>query len=221
MRGLGIVLLGLGMLHGELRAQQAPAAVEAPQDQVPSSQLPPSQGGTVLFSTEEGAPASTAKPSAPDKLPELMAAERNAPTFMSYDLDLHLVPARAAMTVRARLVVRNDSAEPLRYLGLQVSSSLKWESLEVNGKPANWGQHLIDTDADHTGKANEAVVTLPQPLAVGASAEVTAFYSGEIRSHGPGTPPIQEATSPVGRDVRPEELELLLQQVGPDRAEVV
>jgi hypothetical protein len=176
--GLGMLL---GMLQGELRAQQAPATVEVPEGQVPSSQLPQSQGGTILFSTEQGAPVPAAKPGTAGKLPEVTAAERDAPTFVSYDLDLHLVPARASMTMRSRLVVRNDGAEPLRYLALQLSSSLTWESLELGGKPATWGQHLIDTDADHTGKANEAIVTLPQPLAVGASVEVTAFYSGEIR----------------------------------------
>ncbi|WP_294043347.1 hypothetical protein, partial [Thiolapillus sp.] len=35
------------------------------------------------------------------------------------------------------------------------------------------------------------------------------------------TPPIQKLTGPVGRNVTPEELERLLQQVGPHAAKVV
>jgi len=40
--------------------------------------------------------------------------------------------------------------------------------------------HRVDTDADHTGQMEEAVITLPQPLAPGASMAVTALYSGTI-----------------------------------------
>src|SRR6202042_1263538 len=36
----------------------------------------------------------------------------------------------------------------------------------------------VDTDSDHTGKATEAVVSLPQPLQPGASLDLTGFYSG-------------------------------------------
>jgi Peptidase family M1 domain len=39
---------------------------------------------------------------------------------------------------------------------------------------------IIDTDADHTGKATEAVVSLPEPLQPGASLDLTSFYSGEV-----------------------------------------
>jgi hypothetical protein len=50
--------------------------------------------------------------------------------------------------------------------------------------PLSFVQQTIDTDADHTGKAQEAVVTLPQALAPGASVELTTFYSGAIEESG-------------------------------------
>ena len=46
--------------------------------------------------------------------------------------------------------------------------------------PLSFTVQTIDTDADHTGKATEAVVSLPQPLQPGASLELTSFYSGEV-----------------------------------------
>jgi hypothetical protein len=142
--------------------------------------------GTVLFTTEKGEPVAPAKPGTATALPDLTAEERNAPVFSSYDLDVHLVPARAYITVRSRLQVRNGGKTPLRYLALQLSSSLTWESITLGGEgtqtPAVFGQHEIDTDADHTGKANEAIITLPQPLAPGSSVTINGFYSGEIRA---------------------------------------
>ncbi len=42
----------------------------------------------------------------------------------------------------------------------------------------------------------------------------------QTRVHRPVTPAVQETTGPVGRDVVPEELEILFEQVGPDRFEV-
>jgi hypothetical protein len=46
--------------------------------------------------------------------------------------------------------------------------------------PLSFTEQIIDTDADHTGKATEAVVSLAQPLQPGASVELTSFYSGEV-----------------------------------------
>ncbi len=170
------------------QAQQPPAApqaVPAPAAE-PQSQLPPSQGGSVLFTTEKGEPVPPAKPGTGGVLPDVTAADRNAPTFTLYDLDVHETPSQARIAVHARLEIRNDGAQPLRYLPLQLSSSLTWESIaiEVQGKslPATFGQHEIDTDVDHTGKANEAIVTLPEPLAPGGKLALTVFYSGEIHA---------------------------------------
>ncbi len=140
--------------------------------------LPPPTG-TVVFSTEKGPPVA-ANPQA-EAVPEVTAAEREAWTFTAYDLDVHLAPARAEMTVRARFTVRNDSASAQKHVPLQISSSLRWETVTGAGV-VSFGQHPADTDADHTGRATEALVTLAQPLAPGASVELTAFYTGEVHA---------------------------------------
>jgi hypothetical protein len=120
-------------------------------------------------------------------------AERDALTFTGYDLDVHLTPASAGISVRAGLTVRNDGTAPLERLGLDISSSLHWDAISmVGGGPAGGASRgagvtplkfevaVLDTDADHTGRMGEAVVTLPQPLAPGATMGLTALYSGAI-----------------------------------------
>ena len=54
--------------------------------------------------------------------------------------------------------------------------------MESDGRvsPLSFTVQTIDTDADHTGKATEAVVSLPKPLQPGASLKLTSFYSGEV-----------------------------------------
>ena len=107
-------------------------------------------------------------------------AERDALTFVAYDLDAHVTPAKAGLEVHARLVVRNDSQTPLMKLAMQVSSTLSWERFTVDGAAVGFVQHLIDTDADHTGQAQEAILTLKEPLGVGKTLEVSAYYSGTV-----------------------------------------
>jgi Peptidase family M1 domain len=146
--------------------------------------------GTVLFDKDQDA-APVAQPAV--KKPDTMAAqpiaevsdaERASLIFTAYDLDAHLVPATSRIAVHSRFTVRNAGAAPLARLALQLSSSLNWESFSMRSAervvPLTFVQQTLDTDADHTGKAQEAIVTLPQPLAPGASVELTAFYSGAI-----------------------------------------
>jgi len=112
-------------------------------------------------------------------------AERSALTFTRYDLDVHLRPDTAAISVLARVTVRNDGDTPLPEIALQVSSLLRWDRVsQVQGQRAekvSFQQHLLETDADHTGKASETVVHLLQPLAVHATADLNLLYSGQIR----------------------------------------
>jgi hypothetical protein len=111
--------------------------------------------------------------------------ERDALTFTGYDLDVHLVPARAGISVHAGLTVRNDGKALLTRLALQISSSLVWQGFELRTSagvtPLQFVQHRINTDANHTGVAREAVVTLPKPLAPGATLVLVGLYSGTIR----------------------------------------
>ena len=129
---------------------------------------------------------------------------RDALTFTAYDLDVHLIPAQSQIATHARFTVRNTSTQPLPKLAFQISSSLAWESFATTNsgqlQPVAFVQHYLDTDADHTGHASEAIITLPQPLAPGATLELTAFYSGDItpsseRLERIGAPPEQAAAS--------------------------
>jgi len=176
-----------------LMVQQTPAppppATLPGDDQAP--QQPSAPRGTVLFerkdnpneeaTPQEQEPANAKKtPDAPEGT--ISDAERSALAFASYDLDVHLVPAKSLLVMHAKFSVRNDGSQPLSRLALQLSSSLHWDSLTLSSTGAKlpFAQHLIDTDADHTGQAQEAIVTLPQPLQPGAVIELSSFYSGSV-----------------------------------------
>ena len=84
--------------------------------------------------------------------------------------------------MRARITVRNTGRDPLARLVLQISSSLTWSSISFKTQPLPFTQHLLETDADHTGRVSEADVPLPQPLAPGASVTLDTLYAGTIQS---------------------------------------
>ncbi len=189
-------------IHAQSPTQQPPQPASAQSVTPQSSAEPAIPGGTVIFSRQapedpdspapltESRPAP--KPSAvtelkPDDDPlKVTDAERNALTFTTYDLDVHLIPASAGISVRSGLTLRNDSATPLTRLVLQISSSLHWDAFSSTSptthaiQPLKFDLRRVATDADHTGWVQEAVVTLPQPLAPGASLSLTALYSGAI-----------------------------------------
>ncbi len=162
-------------------------------------QLPPheaeplgQQPGTVLFEKSQDAqeqqksklPSSAQTKKAEEVALTVTDAERSALTFTAYDLDAHLAPAHSHLAMRAGFTVRNDGAVPLARLVVQISSSLQWErftTVDAKGMvTVPFVQHQLDTDADHTGRATEAILMLSTPLAVGASLELTALYSGEV-----------------------------------------
>ncbi|MEO6911919.1 MAG: M1 family aminopeptidase [Edaphobacter sp.] len=156
----------------------------------------------VLFNSDQ--PPAAPKTNPARSLDTPTDAERSSLTFTAYDLDVHLIPEKSQLAVRAKLTIENSGTEPLARLALQLSSSLTWESFGMQSNdrilPLSFAQHLIDTDTDHTGQAKEALVTLPQPLAPGASIELTTFYSGEVQQSGKrleriGAPPEQAASA--------------------------
>ena len=116
--------------------------------------------------------------------PELTDADRSAITLTAYDLDIRLTPATSALTARAHLTLRNTGSQPLSRIALQISSTLHWESAKLitgtQRTALQLSQHLLDTDADHTGKSSEAILTLTQPLAPGATLTLDTFYTGTI-----------------------------------------
>src|SRR5271170_5367246 len=111
---------------------------------------------------------------------EATAEERDSLSFLAYDLDIHLTPRQESVAVRARMTVRNDGEKPLKRIALQLSSTLKWERIRADGGEAKFAQHPIDSDADHTGSLNEALVTLPRELAPKEELRIEVFYSGQI-----------------------------------------
>ena len=155
-------------------------AFSAAQNSPPNAK--PESGKTVLFSSDKP-PAQTETKTA-KSIETVTNEERNSLTFIAYDLDVHLLPARSQISVRAKLTVRNTGPQPLSRLAFQLSSSLNWESFGVqsaNGtRSLSFAQHLVDTDTDHTGQVKEAIVTLPQPLAPNATIDLDTFYSGTI-----------------------------------------
>lgn len=155
-------------------------AVSPPPPAVEQQELPPA--GKVLFSRD-----STTKPSVPENVesvaisPEVSDLERASFLVTGADLDLHLKPATAGLEARVRLTVRNIGAAPRSRLVLQITSSLHWESAAGgDGTPLQLARETVETDADHTGFVSEAVVTLPAPLAPGASVEIVAVYAGNV-----------------------------------------
>ena len=129
-------------------------------------------------------PADAEKQAPPSATAQLTDADRAAIRITRYDLDVRIVPAASRLTGRARLTLRNASENPLPRIALQISSTLIWESASVQGNALPLAQHLLDTDADHTGRARELILTLPRPLAPGESLTLDAFYSGTIAANG-------------------------------------
>ena len=151
-----------------------------------TSAPPPADSGKVLFSRgtadsspPDAAPATPSQIGANDSL-SVVPAERTALTFTAYDLDAHVIPATSELAMRAALSLRNDGAAPLNRIVLQISSTLRWQGISLAGRPLSYTSRLVETDADHTGMMNEAVVTLPQPLAPGTTLNLVTLYSGTI-----------------------------------------
>ncbi len=150
--------------------------------------------GKILFKRDQDSPTieKTSKPAEnkPTEKPafEVTDAERAALTFRAYDLDVHLTPAQSRLAVHAGFTIKNSSTQPLPRAILQISSALQWESFGIRTAagitPLPFTVQTIDTDADHTGKATEAILTLPQPLLPGATLDLTTFYSGEVSQSG-------------------------------------
>jgi hypothetical protein len=205
LRFVGAALMVMAVVGA--RGQETPAVPVAPE----------TPHGEVIFhrnsndehrnSDDAAAPAkpeaaAAATPAAKVSGPELTDADRSALHFLAYDLDAQLAPEHAHLAMRARMTLRNDGAQPLSRIGLQISSTLTWESVTLVSGAAHTrlalAQHLLDSDADHTGRASEAVIALPAPLAPGASVRLDAFYSGTIeasgaRLEGIGATPVQAA----------------------------
>ncbi len=162
----------------------------AAQPQTTSSQPAPAAqnpNAKVLFSrSDDQTTAQTASQASPTSAPQqnvpekVTDAERTAVTFTAYDLDIHLAPRDHAISARAQLTIRNDSAQPLSVIPLQLSSSLKFDGVSSEGHRLPFAQQALNSDTDHTGLLHEAVIQLPAPLAPKATLSLETVYSGTI-----------------------------------------
>ena len=144
----------------------------------PPAEVPAEHPGTVILSRSVEDSGTPAKPAARPAVVPPSDEERQAITFLSYDLDVHLQPREHAMAVRARILVHNDSASRLERLVLQVSSSLQWTGVRVADAPATFQQQLVNSDIDHTGALREAIIPLADPLAPQQNVAVDLTYEG-------------------------------------------
>ncbi|HEU4635132.1 MAG TPA: hypothetical protein VFS41_03075 [Edaphobacter sp.] len=156
--------------------------------QAPKASTSNRQGEVLFHRNEEQAPRAASRSAKPGRTPQkevdaITSAERSAIEFTAWDLDLHLEPATSHLATRARLTVRNISKAPISQLTLQLSSTLHWESLSAP-IPVTFTEHVLPTDADHTGQMTEALVHLSQPIPPGSSLTLTGFYSGTITASG-------------------------------------
>jgi hypothetical protein len=178
----------------QLSAQSSPPASQTQTPAPAAQQEPATPQGKVLYQSHGDAPATAdqqhSQPAVTEKdvpenaTPQLTDADRSAIRITRYDLDVRIVSATSRLTGRARLTLRNAGESPLARIALQISSTLTWESASVQGAVLPIAQHLLDTDADHTGRARELILTLPQPLAPGESLTLDTFYSGTITANG-------------------------------------
>lgn len=166
-----------GTLYSAAAQQQSAPAPEK------NPATPANPNATVLFSrSDEQTTDQTTQPAAPAQnvTAKVTDTDRAAITFTSYDLEIHLALRDHALSARAQIQIRNDGAQPLSTIPLQLSSSLNFEGASVNGQRLPFAQHTINSDTDHTGLLHEAVIQLPAPLASKSSLTLGIDYSGTI-----------------------------------------
>jgi hypothetical protein len=106
--------------------------------------------------------------------------DREAFTFTKYDLNVRIEPEQQRLGVRGKIVLRNDSDIPQQNLSLQISSTLNWSSIQIEGKPATFLSQAYTSDIDHTGALTEAIITLPKAIAPKQTIELEIGYEGII-----------------------------------------
>ena len=135
----GFLAIAAGMAAFPCSAQTTTAPLPVPSQPTPAKPPSSQPGGKVIFSRSTGAGGQnqTAPASPQAKMltePSAEDAEREAVTFTGFDMDVRLRPADQHIAVRALVTVRNDGKKPLAHIPLQISSSLNWERIRVDGK---------------------------------------------------------------------------------------
>jgi hypothetical protein len=105
---------------------------------------------------------------------------REAFTITRYDLEIRLEPEQQRLGARGKITIRNDSGQPQKVVALQISASLNWRSIRVDGKAVQFVSQPYLSDIDHTGALSEAIVTLPAEIKPKDSLELEIGYEGVI-----------------------------------------
>jgi hypothetical protein len=108
------------------------------------------------------------------------ALDREAFTFTRYDLNVRVEPEQQRLGVRGKITLRNDSGAPQRNAVLQISSSLNWSSIRMDGQPVEFLTQVFTSDIDHTGALSEAIVTFPRAIDPNQTIELELGYEGII-----------------------------------------
>jgi hypothetical protein len=108
------------------------------------------------------------------------ALDREAFSITNYDLTLQIEPEQHRLGARGKITLRNDSSSPQKIAVLQISSSLDWRAVNVGDKAVQFVTQPYTSDIDHTGGLSEAIITLPQAVAPGATIELEIGYEGVI-----------------------------------------
>jgi len=108
------------------------------------------------------------------------ALNREAFIIAKYDLEVRLEPEQQRLGARGKITLRNDSGQPQKVVALQISSSLNWRSIRVDGKSVQFVSQPYISDIDHTGALSEAIVTLPVEIKPRDSVELEIGYEGVI-----------------------------------------
>ncbi len=108
------------------------------------------------------------------------AIDREATTITRYQLEVQVDRHSHVTAVTGKLTLHNDSNKPQKNVALQVSSSLAWNSITLDGAPLQWLSDNYTSDIDHTGGLSEAIVTLPKELPPASSVILDVQYGGTV-----------------------------------------
>jgi hypothetical protein len=112
--------------------------------------------------------------------PSAWTLDREAFTVTTYDLEIRLEPEQQRLGARGKITLRNDSNQPQKIVALQLSSSLNWRAIRVDGKTVQYVSQPFASDIDHTGSLSEAVITLPAEVKPKGSLDLELGYEGVI-----------------------------------------
>jgi hypothetical protein len=128
----------------------------------------------------EAAPSASGRSSEAVQLGASVHLDRNAFAFIRYDLHAVIDPHQHSLAVEGSIELRNVSKQPRREVVLQISSSLRWLSIQQDGQPAEWIEQDFTSDIDHTGLLREAIVRPSAPIAPDATVRLTVRYAGTV-----------------------------------------